>query len=92
MFYGRTCGEKVFVVVRGFNSNSDGTKLKSCIFSFTLSGHGLSGVVCRIHTLLPALKGSLVKNDILLPITNVDLDTFGWRRDPKTYQDNIDLP
>jgi carbamoyltransferase len=32
------------------------------------------------------------KNDILLPITRQDLADFGWKSDPKIYQDALDLP
>ena len=70
-------------------------KLKNYILSFTLSGHGLSGVVCKNGEITVATSLERItreKNDILLPISKVDLDTFGWRNDPKVYQENIDLP
>ena len=67
---------------------------RNCILSFTLSGHGFSGVVCldgmiTVATSLERL--TRVKNDILLPISRADLDTFGWQRNSKLYQDNVDL-
>jgi len=68
---------------------------KNVILSFTLSGHGFSGVVCidglvELATSLERL--TRVKNDILLPISHSDLDTFGWKNAPEIYQNNLDLP
>jgi len=68
---------------------------KNCILSFTLSGHGFSGVLCldgmiTVATSLERL--TRVKNDILLPISKADLETFGWKKDPKVYQEHLDLP
>jgi len=68
---------------------------RNCILSFTLSGHGFSGVVCLdgVVTVATSLERlTRVKNDILLPITKVDLETFGWTSDPKVYQEHLDLP
>jgi carbamoyltransferase len=69
--------------------------MSSCILSFTLSGHGFSGVLCQdgqitVATSLERL--TRIKNDILLPISKDDLETFGWKKDPKIYQRNLDLP
>lgn len=68
---------------------------RNCILSFTLSGHGFSGVLCldgeiTVATSLERL--TRVKNDILLPISQTDLETFGWKNNPEIYQDNLDLP
>lgn len=68
--------------------------MKSNILSFTMSGHGFSGVMCidgeiTLATSLERL--SRVKNDILLPISKTDLKTFGWTANPSVYQKNIDL-
>lgn len=65
------------------------------ILSFTLSGHGFSGVLCLdgVITVATSLERlSRVKNDILLPISRTDLETFGWEEDPNLYQNNVDLP
>lgn len=64
------------------------------ILSFTLSGHGFSGAVCidgdiKYATSLERL--TRVKNDILFPISKVDLETFGWKADPATYVNNLDF-
>ena len=67
----------------------------NCILSFTLSGHGFSGALCldgmiTVATSLERL--TRVKNDILLPISKTDLETFGWKNNPNVYQENLDLP
>lgn len=65
------------------------------ILSFTLSGHGFSGVLCQdgMITVATSLERlTRVKNDILLPISMTDLETFGWKNDPEVYQDHVDLP
>ncbi len=65
------------------------------ILSFTLSGHGFSGVLCLdgVITVATSLERlSRVKNDILLPISRTDLETFGWGEDSNLYQNNVDLP
>lgn len=69
--------------------------MQNVILSFTMSGHGLSGVLCVdgevvVATSLERLTRK--KNDILLPITKEDLKTFGWNASPKIYQENVDLP
>jgi len=67
---------------------------KNCILSFTLSGHGFSGVVCldgKITVATSLERLTRVKNDILLPISKADLETFGWKNDPKVYQEHLDL-
>ncbi|MEO5865334.1 MAG: carbamoyltransferase C-terminal domain-containing protein [Nitrospiraceae bacterium] len=68
---------------------------RNCILSFTLSGHGFSGVVCldgeiTVATSLERL--TRIKNDILLPISRTDLETFGWKNNPAIYQEDLDLP
>lgn len=68
--------------------------MESKILSFTMSGHGLSGVLCIngevvIATSLERLTRK--KNDMLLPITKEDLKTFGWNANPKVYKKSIDL-
>lgn len=65
------------------------------ILSFTMSGHGFSGVlvvegVVKIATSLERITRT--KNDILLPISKSDLKTFGWNAKPSVYEKNIDLP
>lgn len=67
----------------------------NCILSFTLSGHGFSGALCldgmiTVATSLERL--TRVKNDILLPISKTDLETFGWKNNPNVYLENLDLP
>jgi len=65
------------------------------ILSFCLSGHGFSGVLCidGIVTIATSLERlTRVKNDILLPISNADLLTFGWNGYPEIYKKNLDLP
>jgi carbamoyltransferase len=68
---------------------------KHVILSFTLSGHGFSGVLCvdGVVTVATSLERlTRVKNDILLPISKTDLDTFGWESNPEIYKNNLDLP
>lgn len=68
---------------------------KNIILSFTLSGHGFSGVLCEdgIITVATSLERlTRVKNDILLPISLMDLETFGWKSNPEIYKNNLDLP
>jgi carbamoyltransferase len=68
---------------------------ENIILSFTLSGHGFSGVLCvdGIITAATSLERlTREKNDILLPISSTDLDTFGWKNNPEIYQHNLDLP
>ena len=68
---------------------------RNCILSFTLSGHGFSGVLCidgKIVVGSSLERLTRVKNDILLPLSKHDLDTFGWKGDPIMYQREIDLP
>ena len=69
--------------------------MSSNILSFTMSGHGFSGVLCidgkvEIATSLERLTRK--KNDILLPISKVDLETFGWTASPEVYKKHLDLP
>lgn len=69
--------------------------MRSNILSFTLSGHGFSGVLCVDGEIVVATSLERLtreKNDILLPISRTDLETFGWTADPKIYQDNLNLP
>jgi carbamoyltransferase len=68
---------------------------KNVILSFTASGHGFSGVLCVDGVVLVATsleRLTRVKNDILLPISRSDLETFGWKNSPEIYQNNLDLP
>lgn len=68
---------------------------RKCILSFTLSGHGFSGALCidgKIVVASSLERLTRVKNDILLPLSKLDLDTFGWKSDPSVYQKEIDLP
>lgn len=68
---------------------------KNVILSFTASGHGFSGVLCVDGVVLVATsleRLTRVKNDILLPISRSDLETFGWNNSPEIYQNNLDLP
>ena len=65
------------------------------ILSFTSSGHGFSGVLCVDGVIVVATsleRLTRVKNDILLPISRNDLETFGWKDSPEIYQNNLDLP
>ncbi|WP_345993687.1 carbamoyltransferase C-terminal domain-containing protein [Sulfurimonas sp. HSL-1716] len=69
--------------------------MSSNILSFTMSGHGFSGVLVidgevKIATSLERL--TRIKNDILLPISKNDLKTFGWNSNPAIYEKNVDLP
>lgn len=68
---------------------------RNCILSFTLSGHGFSGVLCLNGKIVVATsleRITRIKNDILLPISKLDLEHFGWRSDPENYKRNLDLP
>lgn len=68
---------------------------KNVILSFTLSGHGFSGVLCLDGVIAAATsleRLTRIKNDILLPISRTDLETFGWKGNPEIYQNNLDLP
>lgn len=60
-----------------------------------MSGHGFSGVVCldgKITVATSLERLTRVKNDILLPISRTDLETFGWKSSPEIYQEDLDLP
>jgi carbamoyltransferase len=70
-------------------------KKGKCILSLTTSGHGVGCVV--------ALEGKIVaantlerltrkKNDILIPLSRVDLKEFGWNSAPAVYEQHLDLP
>ena len=66
----------------------------NCILGIMI-GHGASAALCIDGKIVCA--GSLErltrqKYDMLLPISKTDLMTFGWRGNPKTYVENIDLP
>lgn len=68
---------------------------RNCILSFTLSGHGFSGALCVNGKIVVASSLERItreKNDILLPISKLDLVDFGWKSDPSIYQRDIDLP
>jgi carbamoyltransferase len=68
---------------------------RNCILSFTLSGHGLGGALCvngKIVVASSLERLTREKNDILLPISKLDLVDFGWKSDPSIYQRDIDLP
>jgi len=68
---------------------------KRCILSFTASGHGVGGALCIDGQIVSATSLERLtrrKYDILLPISRVDLQTFGWGANPKSYEENIDLP
>ncbi len=65
------------------------------ILSFTSSGHGFSGVLCVDGVIVVATsleRLTRIKNDILLPISRQDLETFGWKNSPEIYKNNLDLP
>ena len=69
--------------------------MKNIILSFTMSGHGFSGVLCVDGEIIVATSLERLtreKNDILLPITKEDLKTFGWTAKPSVYEEHIDLP
>ncbi|MCT7546496.1 hypothetical protein N5T80_09225 [Aliarcobacter cryaerophilus] len=77
------------------NKQKENNMSKNVILSFTMSGHGFSGVLfienkLVIGTSLERLTRR--KNDILLPISKTDLKTFGWNANPKIYKENVDLP
>lgn len=68
---------------------------RQTILSLCLSGHGFSGAVfvdgqVRCATTLERLTRE--KYDICVPISNVDLQTFGWTGNPTTYQQATTLP
>ena len=68
---------------------------RNCILGLTLSGHGYSGALLidgKIVVATSLERITRIKNDILLPLTKTDLETFGWKGDPETYVNNIDLP
>jgi carbamoyltransferase len=68
---------------------------RSCILSFTLSGHGFSGALCIDGQIVVATsleRISRIKNDIFLPISRLDLEDFGWHGEPDNYRKNMDLP
>jgi len=68
---------------------------RRCILSFTTSGHGVGGTVCIDGQIVVATTLERItreKYDIMLPISRVDLYTFGWRSDPEIYRKSIDLP
>ncbi|MCG3770069.1 MAG: nebramycin 5' synthase [Nitrosomonadaceae bacterium] len=68
---------------------------RNCILSFTLSGHGFSGVVCLDGKIIVATsleRLTRVKNDILLPISRMDLETFGWKSNPEVYREDLNIP
>ena len=67
---------------------------KNTILSFTLSGHGFSGAVCIDGQIICASsleRITRIKNDMLFPISRKDLETFGWKSDPKVYQKHLSL-
>ncbi len=68
---------------------------KRSILSITTSGHGVGGALCidgKIVVANTLERLSRVKHDIMLPISKIDLSTFGWNGAPGTYVGNIDLP
>lgn len=65
------------------------------ILSFTMSGHGFSGVLCVNGEIVVASSLERLtreKNDICLPMSKEDLKTLGWTANPSIYEKNIDLP
>lgn len=69
--------------------------MTNCILSMCLSGHGFSGAVLldgQVAVASSLERLTRVKNDILLPLSKIDLDTFGWTGDPEHYARSIDLP
>jgi len=59
-----------------------------------MSGHGVSGSVLVdgvpvVATTLERLTRK--KYDIMLPISQCDLETFGWKGDPQNYTQGLDL-
>ena len=69
--------------------------MKKNILSITTSGHGVGCSLCIDGEIVGATsleRITRVKNDILLPISKVDLDTFGWHGSPSMYQEALDLP
>lgn len=68
---------------------------KNIMLSFTMSGHGFSGVLLVDGKIIVATSLERLtreKNDILLPISKADLQTFGWHAKPSIYKKSIDLP
>lgn len=68
---------------------------KRNILSITTSGHGVAGALCIEGKIVAANtleRLTREKYDIMLPISKVDLDTFGWKGNPQSYKENIDLP
>jgi carbamoyltransferase len=68
---------------------------QNVILSLCLSGHGFSGAICidgeiTIATSLERLTRE--KNDLLLPLSESDLKTFGWKSEAKQYEELLDLP
>ena len=66
---------------------------KTVILSFTLSGHGFSGAVCidgDIKYASSLERITRVKNDLLFPISRVDLEVLGWEKDPEKYINFLD--
>ena len=69
--------------------------MKKCILSLTTSGHGVGCSLCIDGKIVGATTLERItrkKYDILLPITKMDLETFGWHGNPNMYQESIDLP
>jgi carbamoyltransferase len=65
------------------------------ILSLCLSGHGFSGAVCLDGEIIIATsleRITRVKNDLLLPLTEDDLKTFGWKSSATEYVELLDLP
>ena len=67
---------------------------RNVILSLCLSGHGFSGAICEdgeitVATTLERLTRK--KNDLLLPISLNDLETFGWKMNPSEYAESLDL-
>ncbi len=68
---------------------------KRNILSITTSGHGVAGALCIEGKIVAANtleRLTREKYDIMIPISKTDLDTFGWKGNPQSYQENIDLP
>ena len=65
------------------------------ILSITTSGHGVGGCLCLDGKIVAANTVERLtrkRYDILLPISNADLKTFGWKGEGSSYQRNLDLP
>jgi carbamoyltransferase len=59
-----------------------------------MSGHGVGGAILVdgipvVATTLERLTRK--KYDIMLPISQCDLETFGWKGDPQNYKQGLDL-